>query len=815
MQTETSETAVSEALTVVQQYLCDIIPPLLAADGISLLIEQPPALIASEIKTWVHEQFRGPGERASTADYIFHAMKKLEEMARLQLVARSSLTDYLKKLESIVMEFCPDEERESLYRDLQALGRQQTNSSSPVTLIHRPAAESVTSASGGNGKRLTSEGGGRSRRFSLLLDRLLRESFRPSDDSEGERDEELSHILSAAAADAKTSSEMQELRRSLASIGLDPGTEDLFRRLGRSLPGWVVPVHFNSGNEAPDLPRNSVVEAMSQFLRLAESRRECEKRLQELVEAAIEQFNAGSLGRSVTMLELADRMIVECRINTDTESHIRTNCHTMLDLNRLRSCADSPESHYLLRKILSFFHPYRPSNLLDSLAIEGKRERRRLLLGLVKVYAGEARALALQRLEELAEDGDISADWYFPRNLLYVLSQIPRSGDASPAGEIKLVSRFLKTTHPTPVIREALTVLGQTENESAEELLIVFLKEVEASLLETGNQTVDPAKLKLLLDRTIILLSHYGTPRAYGAVVNHGLKRREEFGDTLARLSHLSNQDLSADPGSVAKLLSAIRAEIPSKLLGVVVQKNSQRLTQLLSAISSTRLPEVRDLLETIVHSFPARDFGKAALAALQRLRSVGRNVDPPAERLLGDLDLVSIPDLLQQIARSQLTGTLTIRNREGDVVGTVSTRAGRMTECFCGMLENEVALYQMIEKPVPGTFAYIGHRDEASQEPTEARAGAEMLPAIAEGLRRHDEFQRARALVPDSCVFSPSQSQPAPGFENSSNLTDQLWMRIVAGATPDECEAGLNVDSYTIRSALARWVEESALTIV
>ena len=88
-----------------------------------------------------------------------------------------------------------------------------------------------------------------------------------------------------------------------------------------------------------------------------------------------------------------------------------------------------------------------------------------------------------------------------------------------------------------------------------------------------------------------------------------------------------------------------------------------------------------------------------------------------------------------------------------------------------------------------------------------------EVLPAILEALRRHDEFQHARVLIPDECSLAPTGDKPT----RAENETDPafmktVWQKAASGATPNACEAEMPVDSYRIRRLYAHWVEEGAL---
>jgi hypothetical protein len=126
-------------------------------------------------------------------------------------------------------------------------------------------------------------------------------------------------------------------------------------------------------------------------------------------------------------------------------------------------------------------------------------------------------------------------------------------------------------------------------------------------------------------------------------------------------------------------------------------------------------------------------------------------------------------------------------------------------------MLRREAAVYQLLEKPSPGTFAF---RNETDLQPTDDEPGFDVMSLIMEGVRRYDEFQRAAALVPDDAVLQSAGTGPTP-VEDEPNeaLIESVWERAIAGAAASELDQELPVDSYRVRRLLAQWVEAGTLS--
>jgi hypothetical protein len=89
------------------------------------------------------------------------------------------------------------------------------------------------------------------------------------------------------------------------------------------------------------------------------------------------------------------------------------------------------------------------------------------------------------------------------------------------------------------------------------------------------------------------------------------------------------------------------------------------------------------------------------------------------------------------------------------------------------------------------------------------------VLGMLMEGMRRHDEYRRARALVPDSTALVPTGTRPTslPG-ETDGVFVRELWGQVKGGVTAEACERALAVDAYRVRALLAHWLAEGAVAV-
>lgn len=833
MSGDTINSEVREALEELQQYLSDSVPPLVVAESIQVLLRYSPELMATNIHQWTASQYRG-GTEIPISDYLFHAIKKIHLMGEFHLVPQGPFESYLEELKERVLIYCPEGDREFLRANLtrlkDAASSSTTTANVDVMFRQIPAGSSrnLATATSPTG-RITDGGGGGGdevqslRRLSVLIDRLEREVGSGGGPGALATAPLASQTLAAAARTSRSGKEFEQYFERLREMGLNVNTGDVFRSLGNSLPGWIMPGATGEDPRTLDVPASPALEAMRRIVTGPEDPDEGLRRFQEMVRSAIGRFNDGSLAQAGTMIDLATRIIADREVDPVAAQTLRKKGDEELDPERLRKYAESPDLHPALRKMLNFFLALTPEGLLSDLRREVKRERRRLLLLLLEVHGPAAREAALAELRPPFGRGAADEEWYFRRNLLYLLRRIPRPAGAPIDEDVDLAVRHAEMRFPAPLVKEAIANLGQLKHEKAEATLVSLLEDLESVLANKGQESpYDPREIRLLLDRVVAALARFGTPGARRAVVEHGLKKKLELGDTMARLAELAGQDLSGDEESLEKLLAALKANAPFKLFGLVLHQNDQSLFHVIEALSTTPAPAVRTAFEDLARRFSGHDIGKAAAKALAGF--VDLPVGPAdatgaapaaasAATLSGDLDIFGLPALLQSLAESRLTGSLLVRDRKNDAFGTIVLSTGKLKACRTGLLAGEEAFFQLLERPVPGTFLFSKTPDNPADESGAAGALREILPLSLEGMRRYDEFQQAAALVPDDARLKATDIKPTPHpDERDGILFRELWTKVATGATPIECEMTVRADSYRIRRLLAHWVGAGAL---
>jgi len=823
-----------EALYVLGEYLSDKVAPLLALDALTLLMELPPAFVAGEIATWSVRQVEVQPGALAVGDLLFHAARKIHMMGDFGLIAPATLDDYLGALGPSLLQACPSEEREPLALGLSRLNESRLALASKVEIVHRQsgAPESVAHAAAGSAPRAAPQvlsavvqELGRLPLLLLRLEQLARTraaaapaasaasaakdapEVAPSAPGAGltaGRTALVAEAVLEASLQAKDGPELEQYLERIRDLGVVAGTDEMFQALGRSVSGWTLPAVA----DVPALPEGGQVSAMRRMIALADKPAEAGRRFREMVHAAIEQFNEGSYGRSVKMFDLARQMIEEGLVEAAFVEPMVVSGHEYLSEERVRKLAERPEGHFFLRSVLAFFQAYSPDRLLDDLQAETRRDRRRQLLNLLETHGPAARAAAWGRLQSDPEGSAGGA--YFQRNLLYLLRTIPRPDDTPwpVEEEVDLLAQLVEPGRPLFLVKEAFQCLVASRHPRAESHLVAQLQALEEALLKRAASAEDRSVLLIHLDRAAAALARLATPSAWAALVDHALGREASFGEPLARLAELSSQDLSAAPTVVARLVEAIEENLPRGVLGRLVPVREASLTRLVAALGSTPAPEVRELLSDLASRFAGQAFGREAQKALAAFEQKAA-ASPAAPLISGDLDLFGLPTLLQNLCELGKTGVLNLLDASGRPVAALRLEEGVILGAQCGPRKGREAIYQLIERPFPATFAFVrgGRPEEPDGEPLP------VMHLLLEAVRRHDHLQRALALVPDDVPLEASGKSPSSvPHEDDYDLVVALWQKACQSVPPREIESGLPVDSYRVFRCLAHWVEEGAL---
>jgi hypothetical protein len=810
--------ATRQALYDIQRYLADEIAPMMAVDAAATLLTLPPNYGATAVHHWLEGQLSAPDRAVTVSNYLYHAVKKIHLFSELRLVDPKAMQLYVGQLSRLLVKLCPEREQSELKLRLSRIGESETKLSAPVRLLNREAGteeeeeriqqvleEQQAEDSGSPGPEVMI-----SPRMAMMMDRLQTvHGSEPSEEAanSGPSNELLASLVGRAAIESTDTKEFESSLDRVRRMGIEPELDRVFKELGNRLPGWDVDLTQVGGPGQQSL--GHLLRAMHQIVALAGTPEQGTERFSSMVYAAIEQFNDGHLAQAVAMFDVAQGLIDENKIDGQFANIVRVRAEGSVSMGALRKFASNPAKHGLLRKVLRFFPAFAPSSLLERLDGEPKRELRKLMLSLLEVNGPPCRPQLLDRLAKYLSGELLDEHSYYSRNTIFLLRRIPRNSEDHLEYELGLLSKFSRPEQPFMVTKEAVGALALIPLPTAEQTLVNRLGAFELGAIEE-TLAYDPEEILEILDRTCAALTRLGTPGALQTVVGHGFRKESELGDTLRRLQHLGSCDLGGLPDELGKLLETLRKKLPGRLLGVVGGRRALEITHLIRSLSGTPLPEVQRLFEEIVERFPDREFTEHAASALTKFRAKTAHGSDSPQAMKGDLELFGMPNLLQSMADSEMTGRLVVSDAKGRDRGRLRMNKGKIRHCEVGKLRGLDAVCQMFERPQPGSFHF-----EKTSSDAPASGGDEDLDVVStilEAMRRHDEFQQDRALVPDGSSLMPGDARPKrPEEEEDKAFAAAVWREAKKGTAPESCE-GIIGDAYRVRRLYTHWLESGAL---
>ena len=337
------------------------------ANNAAELFEVPAGVVANEIHSWIGDQIRG-ASNMTAADLIYHAATKIHQLGILELIPKDEIKKYLGGLQPHLIELCTVDQRLGLEENFAHLERSSGISGGKVEVLHKQGGGGATHGGGGAPQAPAGYGGAPGapaaaggpqpiravdpaalHRLNLLLDRLQHTaaampapvgggvaSPRIGGPVPAANKDVLAHVVNEATSQAQNSKELEAQLGFLKDRGIDTVDEGIFKLLSQGLPDWAPPPH----SETPDKdPATGAARAMRKVVKLSKDSGELLKRFMEFVGVAIEEFNGGSLGRAVTMIDLADRMISQKEIDSTIANTVIDDSYPKLDKKQLHRFA--------------------------------------------------------------------------------------------------------------------------------------------------------------------------------------------------------------------------------------------------------------------------------------------------------------------------------------------------------------------------------------------------------------------------------------------------------------------------------------------
>jgi hypothetical protein len=790
------------ALVELQRYLQNEIPPDAGAGSVALLMAQPPEVMMQQVGTWSVDQ--AVKHSVQVSELLVHALKKIYIMGELNLLDREAIANYLDRITGPAIRLCAsDEERSQLRNKLTTMRMSKTTVATPIQLgvamppPPPPIAPIV----------IDHEDAHAAKRLSLILERLNASALSDTGQPAAPTDPHaVAQMLTMAAASSKNGQQLNDYMEQIRPLAGAAGG-NVFVILGGALPSWDVPQLPGTGTYKPP----AQIGAMERIIDLAVDPVAAMDRFRELVHAAVEKFNDGSLPATLWMLDVAQDTITEKNLEVLTVNQICADAADRISSVQLRKYVENKRQHAALRIALDFFPTLSMESLFRQLRGESRAEKRRWLLGHIEAHHEAGRDFALAELGIELARADV--DTYYLRNTIYLLHRIPHEHENSDDVDLETAAleRASARGQNIYVIKEAVTSLGRIKTDTSLLVLTTRLAEFEAILLRGDTSMYPTSELHKLLDRIVSSIARIGTPAALLTVARHGMKANPVLGDTRARLAGLSQHDLSFEEGAVEVLLKALRSEIPGKLLGRLLPKKQEGTVQLIEALSGTRSEAAENLFQEIAQRFPEEEIGRAAAKALEMQTAAEKPVrSESAASLTGELEFFGLPSVVQSLAEMRATGMLTLSTKQGQTVAGLAFVEGKFLNAQKGPLRGVDAFYEILERPLVGKFAFVPHPIEKMKSNLEPQ---DVIGPLLEGIRRHDELQQLTALIPDTLKLTKGTVKPTPHEdETDASLVREIWLKASSSTALAEWDSQIPTDSYRIRRLIAHWLETGAV---
>jgi len=238
------------------------------------------------------------------------------------------------------------------------------------------------------------------------------------------------------------------------------------------------------------------------------------------------------------------------------------------------------------------------------------------------------------------------------------------------------------------------------------------------------------------------------------------------------------------------------------------------------SRASLARVPQRAEILKVekrvfmdLLNQIP--ELSVSLLAILSKRLEDGLRKQRTAARyqhLSGNLEYFDLPTIIQTLASSERTGTLTITGNFEKVFAMLYFEKGKILYAKLGHLRGEEAFYQLSQSPVQDAFTFKGGWPPSEFE-EEGEIGATTMGLLMEASHQQDELKVLKATYADpNRVFRPQTKTLSWDDEETEDLAQDIWTRLHRGETIAEMAREIPTCEYRIYKVLSI-MDEKGLT--
>lgn len=173
-------------------------------------------------------------------------------------------------------------------------------------------------------------------------------------------------------------------------------------------------------------------------------------------------------------------------------------------------------------------------------------------------------------------------------------------------------------------------------------------------------------------------------------------------------------------------------------------------------------------------------------------------------QHLSGNLEYFDLPTIIQTLASSERTGTLTITDHFEQVFAVLYFETGKVLYATLGHLRGEEAFYQLSQSPVQDAFTFKGGTPPA-EFAEEVEIGTTTMGLLMEAAHQQDELKVLKATYTDpNRVFHPQSEELSWDDEETKSLAQEIWTRLHRGETIAEMVRQISTCEYRIYKVLS-----------
>ncbi|MFQ6078382.1 MAG: cyclic nucleotide-binding domain-containing protein, partial [Thermodesulfobacteriota bacterium] len=173
-------------------------------------------------------------------------------------------------------------------------------------------------------------------------------------------------------------------------------------------------------------------------------------------------------------------------------------------------------------------------------------------------------------------------------------------------------------------------------------------------------------------------------------------------------------------------------------------------------------------------------------------------------QHLSGNLEYFDLPTIIQTLASSERTGTLTITDHFEQVFAVLYFETGKVLYATLGHLRGEEAFYQLSQSPVQDAFTFKGGTPPA-EFAEEGEIGTTTMGLLMEAAHQQDELKVLKATYTDpNRVFHPQSEELSWADEETKSLAQEIWTRLHRGETIAEMVRQISTCEYRIYKVLS-----------